>query len=254
MFARWAIVFSVMGCVGDATGMSSDGYGLRKALVVELREVAFQTVEFRKVHRADVAVVHMVDEIVLVVVLRIVKIGGANELGHDCAFENSCGVELCDVRGGDFLLFLRGEENCRAILCPDIRSLAILLRWVVRDAEKNHQELAIRNFGRVIYHADTFGVTGRAAANEIVIGMVDVSAAIAGRDFLDADDVLKDGLCAPEAAAGEDGDLLCGLGSKRRVKSWSRYRRRGRSRNTRKGASYVPDEGRYDCGDHERAG
>ena len=153
----------------------------------------------------------MVDEIVLVIVLGVVKIRCVDKLGRDGVLEKFRGVELRDIGGGDFLLLVRGVEDGRAILCADVRSLAIVLCWIVRDTEENHQQLAVCDFRWIVDNASALGVAGRASADQVIVWVIDVAAAVSGSDFLNADDVFKDSLRAPKAAAREDGDLRGGF-------------------------------------------
>src|SRR5579859_1394416 len=231
--------------------MSREGNGC--GLVIELRKIVFQTIELREIHCANVAVVHVVGEIVLVVVLGVVKIGRADDLSGNGVFEDFCRVELLDVCGGDFLLLVGCEENRRAILRADVGALAIFLRWIVRDAEENHQELAVGDFRRVVDDADAFGVASRAGGDELVVRVVNVAAAVAGGRFLNADNVLKHGLRAPKAAAGENGDLRGRLRREGGIKCWNGEWGRRRRGNTGKSACDIPAKRRDESANYQSA-
>jgi len=145
------------------------------------------------------------------VVFCVVKGRRGDEFCDDWAFIELCLVELRDVGRGDFLLFFGGVKDCRAILRADVRALAILLRGIMNDAEENHQKLAVSDARGIVDDADAFGVAGRAGADEVVVRIFDVAAAVARDDFFHANDVFIDGLRAPEAASCEDGNLFGGF-------------------------------------------
>src|SRR5260370_17474325 len=89
------------------------------------------------------------------------------------------GVELRDVGLSDALLLRAGVEDGRAVLRAGVRTLAVPLRGIVRDGEKNHQELAVGELGRIIGDADGFGVAGDAHAHAFVGPRLDLAARIA---------------------------------------------------------------------------
>ena len=69
-----------------------------------------------------------------------------------------------------------------------------------------------------------------------------MAAAISGGDFLYADDVFVDGLRAPEAAAGENGDLFGGFFGKSGVERGHGQRAAGHTRRAGDGPDAIPSE------------
>src|SRR6266852_7169771 len=79
-----------------------------------------------------------------------------------------CSIELCDVGQSDALLLRNGIKDRGAVLGAGVRTLAIPLRGIVRDGEKNHQELAVGELRRIVDDADGFSVAGNAHAHAFV--------------------------------------------------------------------------------------
>jgi hypothetical protein len=92
--------------------------------------------------------------VVLMVVLGRIKACQLSELGDNRAVEHVSLIELRDIRLGNALLSFVSIENCRAVLCPDIRSLAVELGRVVRDGEIDTQNLSILNLARIDFDLD----------------------------------------------------------------------------------------------------
>src|SRR5216683_6866250 len=86
----------------------------------------------------DVGLVGVGLQVVLVIVLGAKEGFEGHDLGDNFPGIDLGGIELLDVGAGDALLFLIGIENGRAILRAVVRPLAIELRGVVRDGEKDH--------------------------------------------------------------------------------------------------------------------
>ena len=198
----------------------------RQLRAVELRKDAFKEIEFGHVHGADITVVRVMNQIVLMIILGVIEFRSGNNLCGDRVAKEFCVVQLGYVSVSNSFLLRRSEENGRAVLCTDIRTLAIFLCGVMSDAEEDHEQLAVGDFRRIINDADAFRVARGASANQFVIRMIDVAAAIAGGDFSHAVDVFEYGLGAPEAAASKDGNLCGGFLGERLIyrRSWNRPR------------------------------
>src|SRR5260370_5966573 len=125
------------------------------------------------------------------------------------------GVELRDVGLSDALLTGAGVEDGRAVVRAGVRARAVPLRGMVRDGEKNNQELAVGELGRIIGDANGFGVAGDAHAHAFVGRRLDVAARIAGSRRRDAFEMLENGLDAPEATPGKNRGLLARGGGQR---------------------------------------
>src|SRR6266404_3646987 len=171
---------------GNTTCAQRVTRGLRRLSAIELGKLALQQFEFGHIHRADVTVVGMMNEIVLVIILRVVKDWSGYDLRHNGVLIEFRCVELSDIHRGNFLLLFRRIKNCRAILRSDIWPLAIFLRRVVGDAEENHQELAVGDARTVVNDTHAFRVSCRTGTNDLVVRVLDSSAAVTGCDFLGA--------------------------------------------------------------------
>ena len=179
--------------------MSPEGNGApRLALTIKLRELALQGIELGHIHGSNVRVVGMIVEVVLMVAFGVVEGRSGDEFGDDRLLVELCFVELGDIGGCDFLLIVVCVEDGGAILSADVRALSILLCGVVDDAKENHEELSVSDFGRIVNDTDAFRVSRGASADEFVVGIGDMTAAVAGSDFFDADHVLIDSLNSPE--------------------------------------------------------
>src|SRR5215831_1467344 len=86
---------------------------------------------------------------VLMVVLGCVELPIRLDLGDDCPIEDARLVELSDIGLGDPRLLGIRRKDCRAILCADIRTLAIELGWIMDDREINLQDPSIADLAGV---------------------------------------------------------------------------------------------------------
>src|SRR5690348_17156585 len=107
----------------------------RQLRAIELRKGAFEEFEFRHVHGADITVVRVMNHVVLVISLGVIEFRSGNNLRGDRVAKEFRVVQLDDVSDSDSFLLRRSEENGRAVLCTDIRTLAIFLCGVMSDAE-----------------------------------------------------------------------------------------------------------------------
>src|SRR5712692_959807 len=126
-------------------------------------------------------------------------------------------VELRDVGLSDALLLRAGVEDGRAVLRAGIRTLAIPLRGIVRDGEKNLQELAVAELRWIIGDADGFGVAGKAQGYALVGRRLEVAARVAGGHGRNSLKMLENGLDAPEATSGKNRGLLARGSGQRRI-------------------------------------
>src|SRR5438093_13010280 len=97
----------------------------------------------------------------------------------------------------------------------------------MRHGEEDFEKLTVRNLRRVVGNPYGFGVSGRTAADCIVLSCFRRTARVPGHDVFDSFDVLKHGLDSPETATREYGRLLGLCGSQRSAHSRIRqtYRR-----------------------------
>src|SRR5688572_25691395 len=77
------------------------------------------------------------------------------------------GVELRDVFLRDFTLLRIGRKNRRSVLRAVIGPLSVELCGIVHNGEKDVQELAEADFGRVVDDLDAFGVTRISSTDEL---------------------------------------------------------------------------------------
>jgi hypothetical protein len=104
----------------------------------------------------------------------------------------------------------------------------------MRHGEEDFEKLTVRNLRWVVGNPYGFGVSGRTAADCIVLSGFRRTARVPGDDVFDSFDVLKDGLDSPETATCEYGRLLGLCGSEGFVHSRIRQRfRRSQSRTRR---------------------
>ena len=89
----------------------------------------------------------------------------------------------------------------------DVRTLAVELRGVVHDGEKDAQQGAEADDGGVVDDFDGFGVAGVHGRDGAIDGRGFVAAGVTDGCLDDSLDALEDGLRAPEAASGEDGGV-----------------------------------------------
>ena len=91
------------------------------------------------------------------------------DLGDDWSIVHMRLVELGDISLGDARLLGIGRENCRAILSPGIRSLAVELGRIVGDREINLQDTAVADLARIEGDPDRFRVSGCVGADHFVM-------------------------------------------------------------------------------------
>ena len=116
-------------------------------------------------------------------------------------------VELRDIGLRRRGLLIADRENCRAILGSRVRSLAVQLRRIMSHGEIDLQDAAVTDLAGIEGDLHRFSMVRRAAAHPLVVRRLLVAAAVARDGVADALDMLKHALHAPEAAAGEHGDL-----------------------------------------------
>src|SRR6266852_1182370 len=141
---------------------------LRVLRMIEARKILFQIFQFGKVVVDDVRIVGIILEVILMVVLGGIESLEGLDLRDDRPGVDLCSVELRDVGLRDALLLRAAVEDRGAVLGASVRTLAIPLRGIVRDREKNHQELAVGELRRIVGDADRFGVAGDAHAHTFV--------------------------------------------------------------------------------------
>src|SRR5712692_4346227 len=117
-----------------------------KLPLIEARKNFFQVFQFGQIVVDDVRIIGIVFEVVLMVALSAVEsLEGLNSC-DDGPRIHSGRIELRDVGLSDTLLLLAGVKDHGAVLGAGIRTLAVPLRGIVRNGEKNHQELAVSEF------------------------------------------------------------------------------------------------------------
>src|SRR6266404_4520105 len=171
-------------------------------------KILFQIFQFWQVVVDDVWIIRIIFQIVLVVALGFIKCLERLNLCDDLPRVNFRGVQLRYVSLSDTLLIFVREEDRGAVLGAGVRALAIPLRGIMRDREKNHQELAVGDLGRIINDADGFRVAGNAHTHAFVRRGLNVAARVArghGRNSLQ---MLENGLHAPKAASGKNRGLV----------------------------------------------
>ena len=106
---------------------------LRRLFAVHIRELFLQRADLRQIVVDDVRIRRVLLEEVLVIRLCRIKRLQRIEARDDRTRINLRRLELRDAGLGDLRLRLVLRENLRAILRAGVRSLAVELRWVVRD-------------------------------------------------------------------------------------------------------------------------
>src|SRR5882672_4731153 len=94
-------------------------------LMIQLGELLFQALQFGKIVVYDIRLISVRLQIVLVIFFSAKESLEGHHLGHNLARIDFGRIELPDVRGRNPLLFLVGIENCRTVLGPVVRSLAV---------------------------------------------------------------------------------------------------------------------------------
>lgn len=150
----------------------------------------------------------MVLDVVLMIVFGGIEFGQRSDLRDDFLGVDFGGVELGDVGFSNFFLFGTGVEDGGAVLRTPVRTLLIEFRRIMSYGEEDHQNLAVGDLGRIEDDADTFGMPGAAGTDRFVVRGIGGAAGVTGGGGKHAASMLEDGLHAPEAAAGENGDLL----------------------------------------------
>ena len=154
-------------------------------------------------------------------------------LGDDRSIEHVGLVELGDIRLGNVRLLRAGRENCRAVLSPDIRALAVELGRIMGDREIDLQDTAVADAAGIEHDPDRFRMPGLVGANHLVMRGLGGAPGITRDGCGDAVYMLKYTLDAPKAATREDGDpFRRRLRVGRLVECWRRDRSRafGRQR------------------------
>ncbi len=174
----------------------------------EFRELLLERFYLRAVADQDVWIVGIMERVVLMVVLCAIETLERRNLGDDGFGKDFGGIELGDVGPGDALLIIVHIKDDRAIGVADVGTLAVELRGIVGDGEKDAQQLSIGDLRGIVNDLDRFGVAGGFGRDLIVGCRVGRAASVANGGRQDALDSFKDGLGTPEASAGEDGFLL----------------------------------------------
>ena len=81
--------------------------------------------------------------VVLMISLGLIIRVESGDLRDDRPPEDFGLIELLNVGFGDALLLVAGVENCRAVLRARIGALPVQLGGVMRDGEKDFEELAV---------------------------------------------------------------------------------------------------------------
>src|SRR6267378_1206919 len=95
------------------------------SLMIQLGELLFQALQFGKIVVYDIRLISVRLQIVLVIFFSAKESLEGHYLRHNLARIDFGRINLPDVRGRNPLLFLVGIENCRTVLGPVVRSLAV---------------------------------------------------------------------------------------------------------------------------------
>jgi hypothetical protein len=115
-----------------------------------------------------------------VIVLGRIEIPAWLDFSDDRAIEHMRLVELDDLRRGDAHLLRICRENCRAILGPDIRPLAVELCRIMGDREIDLQHLAIADAARIKGNPDRLRLSGRVGSHHLVMRRVSGASGVTG--------------------------------------------------------------------------
>src|SRR5260370_26348002 len=114
--------------------------------------------QFRQVVVDDVGIIGIVLYVVLMIALSRVEGLEGLDFCDDGPGVSLRSIKLRDVGSSDALLLRAGVEDGGAVLRAGVRTLAIPLRGIVRDGEKNHQELAVAELRWIVGDAYGFSV------------------------------------------------------------------------------------------------
>src|SRR5512146_2843476 len=167
------------------------------------REGLAELLHLRCDDEGAIAGVGMALEVALVVGLGRPPVVLGLDLGDGA---NAVRGQFGDDLSRDAHLLVAMRVDARAVLRADIVALAIRRGRVV-DREEDLEQVAKADALRVVGDAHDLGVAGVAAADLLVARPRDVAVAVARFDAEHAVDIEIDGFEAPEAAAGERGDL-----------------------------------------------
>ena len=120
----------------------------------------------------DVGVQWISSRVVLVIGLGFEEGLQRYHLGDDRPVENMSRVQLVDIGVSDALLFVVGVEDRRAVLPAGVGALTVQLRRIVRDGEKDSQDLSVGDPARVVYDLDGLGVVRAASRDGLIVGGV----------------------------------------------------------------------------------
>src|SRR6185312_4715887 len=95
-------------------------------------------------------------------------------------------VKLLYISLGDLFLLVIGIKNCRAILRPAIRALAIQFRGVMRYREEDLQQLPVGNLAGIVSYLNRFGMAGLSRAYGLIMGCLRFASAETGNRVCDA--------------------------------------------------------------------
>src|SRR6266568_6658450 len=104
------------------------------------------------------------------------------------------------------------KENRCAVLCPEVRSLAVHLRWVVSLPE-SFQQLFVSHFRGIKSDLHDFRVPGFIGTNIFVSRIRDLSAAVAYCGVDHSRNALKRCFNAPETSCSKSRNLCHGITS-----------------------------------------
>src|SRR6516164_5651139 len=128
------------------------------------------------------------------------------DLGDDRSIKRISLVELADIGLGNVRLLRICRENCRAVLSPDIRALAVEFGRIMGDREIDLQDTAVADAAGIERDPDRFRVPGLVGADHLVMRGLGGAPSITRDGAGDAVYMLKHTLNAPKAATREDGD------------------------------------------------
>jgi NAD(P)-dependent dehydrogenase (short-subunit alcohol dehydrogenase family) len=160
----------------------------------------------RGMHRAVAEGVFV--QVLLVVVLGVVEVGGRGDLGSDppVTRTSELGLELIPHSLGSFQLLRRGRDNRRSVLGADVVALPHPLGRVM-VLKEDLEQLLVADHGRVVAHFHDLGVPGTSAADLLVRRIRGEATRISDGGVGDSRRVPEQFLGAPEATESEVGNL-----------------------------------------------